>query len=116
MLLDHLDTLGYKEGIEFFYLPMDYRNKCNVGYAFISFVDNATARRFMAKFTGYKLPGFNSHKICEVSWARVQGLKANIQHFRNSPVNNVENPEYRPLLFTHGTEIPFPYVNPSRNH
>lgn len=111
MLLEEVNTMGFEGQYDFFYLPIDYRNKCNVGYCFVSFTANETARRFIAKLSGYKLPGFNSQKICEVSWARVQGLKANIQHYRNSPVNSINIPEYRPLLFAHGTEIQFPFVN-----
>lgn len=114
MLLDEINNLGFEGLYDFFYLPIDYRNKCNVGYCFVSFVHNDAARRFMEKMIGYKLPGFNSQKICEVSWARVQGLKANIQHYRNSPVNSINIPEYRPLLFAHGTEIQFPFVNSNR--
>jgi hypothetical protein len=114
MLLAEVDGLGFGGQYDFFYLPIDYRNKCNVGYCFISFVNNEFARVFMEKLNGYKLPGFNSQKICEVSWARVQGLRANIQHYRNSPVNSVNVPEYRPLLFAHGTEIQFPFVNSGR--
>jgi hypothetical protein len=115
MLLDEVNALGFTGSYDFFYLPIDYRNKCNVGYCFISFVDNSSARMFMDKLSGYRLPGFNSQKICEVSWARVQGLKANIQHYRNSPVNSINIPEYRPLLFAHGTEIQFPFVTNSRS-
>jgi hypothetical protein len=116
MLLDEVNTMGFQGEYDFFYLPIDYRNKCNVGYCFISFVSNAGARRFMDRLNGYRLPGFNSQKICGVSWARVQGLKANIQHYRNSPVNSVNVPEYRPLLFAHGTEIQFPFVSSARPH
>ena len=116
MLLDEINNLGFEGLYDFFYLPIDYRNKCNVGYCFVSFIHNEAARRFMEKMIGYKLPGFNSQKICEVSWARVQGLKANIQHYRNSPVNSINIPEYRPLLFAHGTEIQFPFVNSNRMH
>jgi hypothetical protein len=116
MLLEEVNALGFEGQYDFFYLPIDYRNKCNVGYCFISFTTNDTARKFIAKLTGYKLPGFNSQKICEVSWARVQGLKANIQHYRNSPVNSINIPEYRPLLFAHGTEIQFPFVSNNRSH
>ena len=111
MLLDQLNQAGFEGKYDFFYLPIDFRNRCNVGYAFINFLSNATATEFKKQFDGMRLTGFNSQKICEVSYARVQGLKANIQHYRNSPVNGISVPEYRPLLFAHGQEILFPFIN-----
>jgi hypothetical protein len=111
MLLDQLNHSGFEGKYDFFYLPIDFRNRCNVGYAFINFLSNATATEFKKQFDGVKLTGFNSQKICEVSYARVQGLKANIEHYRNSPVNGISVPEYRPLLFANGQEKPFPFVN-----
>ena len=116
MLLDQLNGMGYEGKYDFFYLPIDFRNRCNVGYAFINFLAGETAMQFKKQFDGFKLTGFNSQKICEVSYARVQGLKANIQHYRNSPVNGIAVPEYRPLLFAHGKEVPFPFVNKPEMH
>ena len=116
MLLDQLSALGYEGKYDFFYLPIDFRNRCNVGYAFINFTSGDAAVEFKDHLHGYRLTGFNSQKICEVSYARVQGLKANIQHYRNSPVNGIAIPEYRPLLFAHGTEIQFPFVNKQGGH
>jgi hypothetical protein len=115
MLLNEINSCGFEGQYDLLYLPLDFKNRCNVGYAFINFTSNRVAVRFIDRFTGYKLPGFNSQKICEVSWARVQGLKANIQHFKNSPINNVNIPDSRPLLFAHGQEIEFPFVG-NRSH
>ncbi|KAF4671091.1 hypothetical protein FOL46_000512 [Perkinsus olseni] len=39
-----------------------------------------------------------SNKQCGVAWARIQGLEANIKHYRNSPVNELVS-EFRPMLF-----------------
>ncbi|EEQ97242.1 dc50, putative [Perkinsus marinus ATCC 50983] len=39
-----------------------------------------------------------SNKQCGVAWARIQGLEANIKHYRNSPVNELAS-GYRPMLF-----------------
>jgi hypothetical protein len=116
MLLDQLNLRGYEGKYNFFYLPIDFRNRCNVGYAFINFLSSETAKVFKNHLDGYRLTGFNSQKICEVSFARVQGLDANIMHYRNSPVNGVAIPEYRPLLFADGKEIPFPLATKSEQH
>ena len=98
MLMDHVDERGFMNRYDFLYLPIDFRNKCNVGYAFINFVDNTALQDFKGLFDGYKLPGFNSQKVCQVTYARVQGLEANVEHYKNSPVCDVTVPEYRPIV------------------
>merc|ERR1719487_1128702 len=111
MLLSVVHELGFnQQSFDFFYLPIDFRNKCNVGYAFINFLMNDVAKQFFKALDGYQLRAFNSDKVCAVAWARVQGLQANIEHYRNSPIAGVPIPQYRPLLFDAdtGVEIPFP--------
>jgi len=93
---------------DFFYLPIDFRNKCNVGYAFINFIHPNFASLFKEKFHRLKLSAFKSNKICEVSWGRVQGLQANIEHYKNSAVMSVPFPQYKPLIFLNGLSVPFP--------
>lgn len=96
MLLDQFRDFGFTSSeFDFFYLPIDFRNKCNVGYAFVNFVHHDRAVDFMDKFENYHLPATNSHKVCTVCWARVQGRDSNILHYRDSPIL----PEYRPWLF-----------------
>lgn len=49
---------------DFFYLPIDFLNNCNVGYAFINFLTLESVERFYRKFHGQKWQKFNSEKIC----------------------------------------------------
>jgi hypothetical protein len=106
-LLSRLQS--YRNKIDFLYLPTDFENKCNLGYAFINFVDGAAAARFKAEFNDKKLPGCRrSHKVLAVQPARVQGVSANVRRFRNSSVMGVLSEEEKPMLFKDGVQIPFP--------
>lgn len=100
---------------DFMYLPIDFKNKCNVGYGFINFRTPEACAKFVSQFHNVDvrkcLPGLNSKKIVEVTPARVQGLSENVRRLRNSPVMNQlqDHPEWMPLLFTKdGIEEPFP--------
>ena len=106
-ILEAMDARGFRGSYNFFYSPIDFKNACNMGYAFINFINHNEAARFMSAFKGYQLPA-KSSKVCDTCWARVQGLKANVEHYRNSPVNDLPDPEYRPLLFQNGIEVAFP--------
>lgn len=108
MLLKSLDENGFSCRYDFFYLPIDFRNRCNVGYAFINFVTPQDAKLFLKVFHKFKLKAYNSPKVCEVNYARVQGLTANIEVYRNSPVNGIPIQAYRPLIFRNGEVIDFP--------
>ena len=70
-----------KETFDFFYLPTDSKNKCNLGYAFINFIEAADTVPFHKAFQGRTWDDFNSKKVCEVTFARVQGRKALLEHF-----------------------------------
>jgi len=109
MLLTAVHAESYlSTEFDFFYLPIDFRNKCNVGYCFVNFLDHDRAVEFFTTFDRFQLRAFNSQKVCSVSWARVQGREKNVEHYRNSPVAGVPIPQYRPLLFDDGEEQSFP--------
>lgn len=100
---------------DFVYLPIDFKNRCNVGYCFINFRTIEVRERFVEAFNGVEvrkcLPGLNSKKIAEVAPARVHGLDDNVKRLKNSPVMNelVGHPEWMPLIFDEdGAELPFP--------
>jgi len=114
MLIKQL-MVDFKGLFDFMYLPIDFKNKCNVGYGFINFTTQEACEYFVRSFHGVDvrkcLPGLNSKKIVEVTPARVQGLIENVRRLRNSPVMNqlVDHPEWMPLLFNEqGVEEPFP--------
>lgn len=115
MLLNLLDDEGFTGSYDFLYLPMDFKSRACLGYAFINFVDGETAGRFWAKFDGYCNWAIPSKKVSGVSWSSPrQGLAAHIDNFRNSPVMARSVPdEYKPMVFSSGERVPFP--PPTRN-
>jgi len=97
MLLDTVNA-RHKNTYDFFYLPIDFKNKCNVGYAFINFKHAFFLVAFYNEFNGKKWKRFNSEKICSITYGRVQGLKALIEHFRTSSVMIQTDPRLKPLI------------------
>lgn len=95
---------------DFFYLPIDFRSKSNMGYCFVNFEQPEQARAFTTHFKDFNRWQFNSNKKAEVIWSQpFQGLAGHIDRYRNSPVmhESVEE-EYKPSIFLNGEEVPFP--------
>ncbi|XP_057995409.1 protein MEI2-like 1 isoform X2 [Hevea brasiliensis] len=97
---------------DFIYLPIDFKNKCNVGYAFINMTDPQQIIPFHKAFNGKKWEKFNSEKVASLAYARIQGKAALIAHFQNSSLMN-EDKRCRPILFhtdgpNAGDPEPFP--------
>ncbi|XP_041014345.1 protein MEI2-like 4 isoform X1 [Juglans microcarpa x Juglans regia] len=97
---------------DFIYLPIDFKNKCNVGYAFINMKDPNLIIPFYQAFDGKKWEKFNSEKVASLAYARIQGIAALIAHFQNSSLMN-EDKRCRPILFNTdganaGDQVPFP--------
>ncbi|GMH40052.1 hypothetical protein BSKO_07956 [Bryopsis sp. KO-2023] len=84
---------------DFFYLPIDFKNRCNVGYGFINMMCPENIISFVEKFNQKRWEKFNSEKVCCVTYARIQGRAALINHFQNSSLMQ-EDSKHRPLLFT----------------
>lgn len=82
---------------DFMYLRIDFSNDCNVGYAFINFVDPMDIIEFVLARSNQKWHRFKSDKVAEVSYATIQGRDCLIQKFRNSSVM-LEPPHYRPKV------------------
>jgi hypothetical protein len=114
-LVDRLYLAGYRGELDFIYLPIDFKNKCNVGYAFMNFRTPEACARFAFEHHGCnsrdKLPGYNSKKICEVSAARFQGCEENVRRLQASSVMSelMATPEWLPILFDeYGEALEFP--------
>lgn len=106
MLLNEFKESSHGPGkIDFFYLPIDFRNKCNRGYAFINFNDYRDIISFYEQYNGKRWNIFKSEKICCVTYARIQGKDSMMKRFQNSSLME-RNEDYRPLVFAEdGTQI-----------
>lgn len=71
MLLQTIDE-QFNRLYDFFYLPIDFKNKCNVGYAFINMVQPKYILPLTKRFNQRKWERFNSEKVCHISYARIQ--------------------------------------------
>lgn len=111
MLLAAIDE-RHRGTYDFIYLPIDFKNKCNVGYAFINMTEPSLIVPFYNAFNGKKWEKFNSEKVASLAYARIQGKSALIAHFQNSSLMN-EDKRCRPILFhtdgpNAGDQVPFP--------
>jgi len=84
---------------DFFYLPIDFKNHCNRGYAFINFLDPEHIVSFVRDFHGQRWRSFNSEKICDVSWARIQGKASMVSRFQNSSLLDKDD-SFQPSIFS----------------
>mmetsp|Transcript_72274 Transcript_72274/g.127740 ORF Transcript_72274/g.127740 Transcript_72274/m.127740 type:complete len:366 (+) Transcript_72274:96-1193(+) len=105
-LMKEMEGLGFGGTYDFFYLPVDKGTLCNVGYAFVNFVDPSHAQRSMEVFKDYVFLKYRKAKgkIAAVSVAHLQGLEANIRHYENSAVNGAPRIKHHrgPIIIPHG--------------
>ena len=95
--LDEINVF-FKNTYDIFYLPIDYINKCNLGFAFINFVEPFHIILFYELYRGKKWKRFNSEKKCELLYAKYQGRQELISHFEKGKVLLFDSEEKRPLI------------------
>lgn len=110
MLVELLESSGFDGCFDFVYLPFDFRKHAGLGYAFVNMINSEEAQRAMKKLTGFRSWKLKSCKVLSVTWSTpLQGLEANIERYRNSPVMHPSVPEqFKPLLLHNGTIAAFP--------
>lgn len=69
---------------DFFYMPIDFASKANVGYFFLNFVNPLYILDFFNEYNDRRWPKFKSPKVCHIVYARIQGLDELVKHFRGS--------------------------------
>ena len=100
-LLAELFFEGFKGSFDYLYLPVDFRTKCNRGFAFINFIASECARVFKQVFHNVRLTRYATRKRVLVSSAVRQGLRENVEHYVLER-GHIGNPWFRPLIFDWG--------------
>eukprot|EP00928_Gymnodinium_smaydae_P053190 TRINITY_DN37235_c0_g1_i1.p1 TRINITY_DN37235_c0_g1~~TRINITY_DN37235_c0_g1_i1.p1 ORF type:complete len:505 (+),score=84.68 TRINITY_DN37235_c0_g1_i1:95-1609(+) len=110
MLIEMLDSEGYRGCYNFVYLPMDYQTRACFGYAFVNLVSPGFVPSFWSRFNGYTKWALPSRKTCSVTWCTShQGLDALIDRYRSSPLmHSSVLEEHRPVIFEKGLRVRFP--------
>lgn len=110
MLLNIMDAEGFSGEYDFVHMPVDFQTKIALGYAVVNMVTNSAALRFLQHFQGFERWPVGAQQACEVSWnSPSQGLAAQIDRYRNSPLMHHSVPEtYRPVLLRNGVRVDFP--------
>ena len=94
MLLERIDE-KHEHRYDFFYLPIDLKNSCNVGYAFINMIDPLFVVTLYEDLNEKTWERFNSEKICERTYGRIQGKSNLIDNFHSS----VDGRKVKPAIF-----------------
>ena len=81
MLLKELEQFENK--FDCLYMPYDFENIGNKGYAFINFINPLHILLFYEKFQGKSWSKFESKKICELNFANFQGIAEIKKHANN---------------------------------
>ncbi|XP_024525844.1 protein terminal ear1 homolog [Selaginella moellendorffii] len=89
----HIDSSEDVSAYDFLYLPIDPRNQCNLGYAFVNFVSVAACGRFYKAFHNLQWEAHNSRKICQITYARIQGRAKLQEHVKRGDRDSL------PLVF-----------------
>lgn len=98
LLLNAIDE-NHKGKYDFFYLPIDFKNRCNLGFAFINFIDHQDIVHFYEIWNNRKWELFHSEKVCEIAYARIQGKEALLNNYIQKNPSMVDDKQYRPALF-----------------
>ncbi|CAN6994672.1 unnamed protein product [Brassica rapa subsp. trilocularis] len=88
MLVAEIDE-KHKGDYDFLCLPIEFKNKCNMGYAFVNMVSPLHIVPFQQTFSGKVWENFNSGKVASLAYAEIQGKSALASYMQNpSPMKD----------------------------
>lgn len=85
---------------DFLFMPFNKEQRRTSGFVVINFVAPALAEEFRAAYEGFPLP--NTTRPCRnltMRFAKVQGLRANLDHAIQRGVLDIQNETHLPLIF-----------------
>jgi len=98
-LIAALDESGFEGAYDFLYMPSNFCSGRGKGYAFINFIQQEAARRFVSEWhKGVRLCAGRDRGGLSISAAAVQGREANIRKWDVPRMRRVKNPNFRPLI------------------
>lgn len=86
LIVEVSEVMGSAQSFDFFYLPWDTQNDCNIGYVFVNFPDPGAAQSAVRAFSNYNFRLHDSKKVGKVSPAHIQGLENNLRHLQDRAV------------------------------
>jgi hypothetical protein len=102
-MMQWIDSAGYKDKYDFFYLPRCFTTRRCKGYAFVNFVDKATARRFTRELDGFV---FSANARFKVTRSLTQGLEENTAMWAQTRLFRVQDPAMLPFVrYLHEMDI-----------
>jgi len=110
VLVELMLRKGFAGRFDFVYLPMNFRSGKNFGYGFVNLRDHETALELAEKLNGCQQGLLLNPTVLHFTWSSCQGLDANIERYRNSPLmHRVVPSECKPALYDHrGGQAIFP--------
>jgi len=93
-MVRELEGLGFQDSYDFLYVPLDKGTNGSVGYCFVNFISPEWAQRCTQVFVGRPFERQRRDrrsKVAVVSIAHLQGLEANLRHYRNAAVTSTGN-------------------------
>jgi len=97
-LVKDLHDLGFSGTFDFLYVPVDSGTEASVGYAFVNFINPGWAMQCQQVFTNYRFRN-QKRKLAHVSVAHLQGLEANMKHYKDKAIAQVCDKSRRPVVW-----------------